>query len=271
MSSNVSEDALVAWQKHVVACRECGTARDASSLCVTGRNFWRVPGSATMPLPVGGNIVPLRAGVQAREAPQPVDISSLVSRVAERVVARTASGVAVAVPIEKTSQFVEVSPKTGVTLRMPERDLEVYSVMKTMIRSLLDLATRLAMHNLAWEELRRAVRGGSIDIGRREEETALSEIAVRTGAGSSDDVYGDFLRATGEVAALGDVIGRCMAVDNETRAIMREARTLSVAMQGEAEREMGALVFGPEMAAVGRQMRMLAVSLQGELERRLGT
>jgi hypothetical protein len=71
---------------------------------------------------------------------------------------------------------------------------------------------------------------------------------------------------------LGDSIARFMAVDAETRIIMKEVRGLGVEMQGEIERSTGnALVIDETTPRIVRQMRMLAVTLQGEMERRLGT
>jgi hypothetical protein len=63
-----------------------------------------------------------------------------------------------------------------------------------------------------------------------------------------------------------------MGHDSDTRAVIKESRSLGVEMQSEIERAAGRrLVLDNDMRQIVRKMRMLAVSLQTEMDRRLGT
>jgi hypothetical protein len=285
---SVETGALESWQKHVMTCSECGNAKSTDSLCQTGKNFWRVPGSVSMPVPevVSGvqgvhtaevvrptmHLVPAKP---VQEQPrQPLDLKIFSQRVAERVVARTSSGHAIAIPLEKTSSLLDIQISKDVQLRMPERDIEVYSAMKTMIRKYMDFASQMGTYLMAMEQSKQFSREQGVTLTSRETAMVVVQVGNHRGMGnlSAEAIYNDFCDMTVMTMKLGDHIARFMAVDAETRVLMKEVRALGVEMQGEIERSAGStLVFDEATPRIVRQMRMLAVSLQGEMERRLGT
>jgi len=273
--------ALESWQRHVMTCGECGNAKSTDSLCQMGKNFWRVPGSVSMPM--GGETVVEAAPVkpamhlvpskpmEAPPRPQ-VDLSAFSKRVAERVVARTSTGHAVAIPREKTSSLLDIQISKDVQLRMPERDIEVYSAMKTMIKKYMDLAAMMGSTLMAMEQSKQFSREQGVVLNSRETAMVIAQVVRGTGGPSSEAIYNEFSDMTIMTMKLGDHIARFMAVDAETRVLMKEVRALGVEMQGEIERSSGGtLVFDETTPRIVRGMRMLAVSLQGEMERRLGT
>lgn len=278
------QSSLESWQKHVIECAQCGRAKSATDLCQLGKNYWLVPGSATMPMdapredarpqmhvmrsPATGNE---QQGGQQRI---PVDLAAVTRRVTERVVARTSNGHEVAIPIEKTSTLVDIQSAPGVTLRMPSRDIEVYSAMKKMIAMYLGFAERVGTFVMANEESKKYARDAGIQLNSKETALVISNVGNARGMGglSAASLYQELSEMMVLTMKLGDHIGRFMTVDQETRAVMREIRTLGVEMQGEVERSSGGeLVYDDNTSKMVRQMRMLAVSLQGEMDRRLGT
>ncbi len=287
---------LEAWQRHVLDCEHCSQARTGDKLCQMGMNFWRIPGSATMPIvqevhpivpmvsaPVPPsqqvamtvNVVP--SAVPMSPAPAMAaafDIGALAARVTERVVARSTSGAAIAVPMEKTSTSVEIRTSRDVVLRMPERDIEVYSAMRGAIPRFLRLAEMMGTFYLAEKEARQMARSAGVMLDDQQTAMVVRQVSHARGMGdlSAEQLYAEFEDVKMLVIRLGDYIGRFMAVDTETRAVMRDVRTLGMEMQGELERSPGGrLVVDDSSPQVTRGLRMLAVALQGEMERRLGT
>ncbi len=276
---SMDQSAMAAWQKHVMECGECGNAKSTDGLCQTGKNFWRVPGSVSMPVSEAPKVEVVKPamhlvaskGAVDQQRPQ-IDLSAFSQRVAERVVARTTSGHAVAIPKEKTSTLLDIQVSKDVLLRMPERDIEVYSAMKTMIKKYMDLAGMMGMHLMAMEQSRQFSRESGVTLNSRETSMVVAQAVRGAGGRPAQDLYNDFSDMTSMTMHLGDQIARFMAVDAETRVLMKEVRALGVDMQGEVERSSGGvLVFDETTPRIVRAMRMLAVSLQGEMERRLGT
>lgn len=287
---------LEMWQRHVLECRACGQARTGTEMCQIGQNFWRIPTSASMPVqgqpqfqgaqpqapamggapPGHGGPAAQAGGGQAFQMPvAPVlDINALASRVAERIVVRTSSGASIAMPMEKTSKLIEFSPSSGVVLRMPERDIEVYSVMRSCIVKFLRFAERVGTCMLATEEAKRMTREQGITLGEKEVALVVQYVSDRRGIGniSLEALYEEFEEVARIVVRLGDAMGRLMGHDSDTRAVIKESRSLGVEMQSEIERAAGRrLVLDNDMRQIVRKMRMLAVSLQTEMDRRLGT
>ena len=288
-----SDTMLEAWQRHVIECRVCGNAKNANEMCQMGKNFWRVPGSASMPMPSEAATPQqpyqpqpqpnYQAPRETAPPPQPSmqyqharesDINSIAHRVLERVVARTESGSSIAIPTQKTSRSVEIATAPGVILHMPERDIEVYSTMKGMIGRFLQLAEKLGTFMMAREEAKRFAREAQVIIGDSQTAMIVKQVADHRGMPnlSAESLYNEFDEMTVMTIKLGDTIARFMAVDTETRHVMRDVRALGIDMKGEIERSSGGrLTLDGETPKVIRQMRMLAVTLQGEMERRLGT
>lgn len=248
-----------------------------------GQNFWRIPGSATMPVaqlpaPVAAaasmSVVPPHAVAVAVNAAPAFDLNALATRVSERVVARTSTGAAIAVPMEKTSKSVEIRTSRDVTLQMPERDIEVYTIMKAAIGRLMRLAEVLGVSILASDEAKILSRGAGVVL--QEHEVALVVRKATEARGMAgvimEQLYSEFSDVGMMVIRLGDAMGRFMMVDAETREVMRDVRKLGIEMQGELERAIGGtLQLDDGMRKITRALRMVAVSLQGEMERRLGT
>ena len=280
-----NDSMLEAWQRHVLECRVCSAARDASEMCQMGKNFWRVPGSASMPIPQQAAPTQQQA-YQPQPPPQPQsqviqyqhaqqsDLNSIANRVLERVVARTESGSSIAVPMQKTSRSVEIATAPGVILHMPERDIEVYSTMKSMIGRFLMLGEKLGTFMMAREEAKRFAREANVIIADTQTAMIVKQVADHRGMPglTAENLYNEFDEMTIMTIKLGDAIARFMAVDGETRHVMRDVRALGIDMKAEIERSSGGkLTLDGETPKVIRQMRMLAVTLQGEMERRLGT
>lgn len=303
--SNAQPSLLEGWQHHVLSCVQCGAAIKPDDLCQMGKNFWRVPGSATLPLqqpqvqplPVVPAPQPFQQPYHQPYQPpfqhvQPFqepphqhlsvnvnvggssDLASLANRIVDRVIARSSTGHEVAIPMEKTSKGVVFQTAPGVVMQMPERDIEVYSSMNGMIQKYLRFANRLGTYMTTMQESRRMGREAGIVIGERETSAIVMRVAQQQNMPNLDlsSLYDEFSEISAMTIRLGDLLGRFMAVDSDTRAIMREARALGVSMQGELERSLdGRLVVDEQTPRILRDMRMLAVSLKGEMERRLGT
>jgi len=292
------------WQRHVLECQVCGSARSADEICQVGKNFWGTPGSAMAGVVGGLNgsgvgpgvvvaspspqihhqqtvHVEVMAGQQPSpssrsvETPAPAwDLQQFTARAAERVVARTSSGAAISVPMEKTSRAIEIASAPGVILRMPERDIEVYSAMKTVIGRLLRMAEMLGTYLVSLEELKRMGRELNVPVGEAEVALVVRKVSQGRGFGAlaPEQLFDEFTAVMQMVVGLGDGMGRFMTVDGETRAVMKEVRSLGVDMKGEVERSPGGrLVLDEDTRRITRNLRMVAVSLQGEIERRLGT
>lgn len=274
---------LEAWQRHVLQCAICARARNGQDLCTMGQNFWRIPGSATMPVsqqpqPAAAvsamPAIPTQAVAVVVNAPPAFDLNALASRVSERVIARTSTGAAIAVPMEKTSKSVEIRTSRDVTLQMPERDIEVYTIMKGSIGRLMRLAEALGVSILASDEARILSRGAGVVLQDHEVALVVRKATEARGMGgvTMEQLYGEFSDVSMLVIRLGDAMGRFMMVDAETREVMRDVRKLGIEMQGELERAIGgSLQLDDGMRKITRALRMVAVSLQGEMERRLGT
>lgn len=199
-------------------------------------------------------------------------IASIARRVADKVVARSETGAAIAVPMEKTSKAVSIMSAPGVILNMPERDIEIYAEMKEAVRVLATLGEMIGKTIMVKEETRRASKDEAIELD--EEQTALivRQIGSQFGAYSEEDLHSHFSMVAGSVLRLGDRLGNFMRVDDETRKIIRAARKLGIEMQTQLERSYGGkLPLDDEMRSIVRQARMLAMDLQGEIERRIGT
>lgn len=297
---------LEGWQSHVLACNQCGSAIKPDDMCQIGKNFWRLPGSATFPMaappapPMSSPFPPsmpvqappqyYQAPTQLMMQPQPTpppnqvvvnvgggmgfDMSAFSSRVFERVVARSGSGMEVAIPMEKTSKLATFQTAPNVVMQMPERDIEVYASMNVMVQKYLRFANRLGTYMTTVQESRRMGREVGVVIDEGQTQMIVAQVASHQQMGNltPEQLYDEFMDMTNVTVQLADLLGRFMAVDSDTRALMRDARTLGVDMQGEIERSMGArLVVDEHTPKIVRQMRMMAVSLKGEMERRLGT
>lgn len=291
MNGAMGDSALEAWQKHVLACEKCGVARNGQELCQVGQNAWRVPGSATLPMTASATMSSATASevvsgpvllpeeksvmhVQSRPTPAPFDLSGFAARVADRVIARASSGAEVAIPRQKTSRAVSFSTAPGVVLHMPERDIEVYSAMRLVIPKLLSLANMLGLMGLVAEEAKNVGRQSGMVLDEAEVALVVSKAAETRGVGgmTSERLYQEFDAVVRVVMSLGDVIGRFMTVDEETRAVMRQVRMLGVEMQSELERAAGGrLIVDGELRRTVKALRMVSVALQSEIDRRLGT
>ena len=271
-----NDSMLEAWQRHVLECRVCSAARDASEMCQMGKNFWRVPGSASMPIPQKQAAPPQQQAYQPQPPPQPQsqviqyqhaqqsDLNSIANRVLERVVARTESGSSIAVPMQKTSRSVEIATAPGVILHMPERDIEVYSTMKSMIGRFLMLGEKLGTFMMAREEAKRFAREANVIIADTQTAMIVKQVADHRGMPglTAENLYNEFDEMTIITIKLGDAIARFMAVDGETRHVMRDVRALGIDMKAEIEYLSGGKLNARRRDTKGdRQMRMLAVTL----------
>jgi hypothetical protein len=287
---------LEGWQHHVLVCNQCGSAMVPDNMCQMGKNFWRVPGSASFPIPAPAQPVsapyPGGAGTaQPYYQPAPsqgqtpnqvvnvsigggFDMTAFSSRVFERVVARSSSGMEVAVPMEKTSRLTTFQTAPNVVMQMPERDIEVYASMNVMVQKYLRFANRLGTYMTTVQESKRMGREVGVVIDENQTQAIVAQVAShqRMGSLTPEQLYDEFSDMTNVTIQLADLLGRFMAVDTDTRSLMREARSLGVDMQGELERSIGCrLAVDEHTPKIVRQMRMMAVSLKGEMERRLGT
>jgi hypothetical protein len=124
---------------------------------------------------------------------------------------------------------------------------------------------------MAMEQSKQFSRESGVTLSSRETAMVVAQAVRGAGAQSADALYNEFSDMTIMTMKLGDQIARFMAVDAETRVLMKEVRALGVEMQGEIERSSsGMLSLDDTSPRIVRAMRMLAVSLQGEMERRLG-
>lgn len=293
---------LEGWQHHVLVCGQCGSAVRPEDMCQIGKNFWRLPGSATFPMTQAASPPPTYPGASPPAYVQPAppqayqqppqqpsqvvnvsiaagggggfDMSSFSNTVFERVVARSSSGAEVAIPMEKTSRGISFSTRPGVVMQMPERDINVYASMNVMVQKYLRFANRLGTYMTTVQESRRMGREAGLVIDENQTQAIVARVAShqRIGELTLEHLYDEFSEMTNVTLQLGDLLGQFMAVDSDTRSLMREARSLGVDMQGEIERSIGGrLAIDEQTPKIVRQMRMMAVSLKGEMERRLGT
>lgn len=198
----------------------------------------------------------------------------IASHVAARVVARSTSGAAIAVPMEKTSKAISFSTAPNVVLHMPERDIEVYAEMQTLIRDLVRVASFVSSAMTSEEEAKKFIKQTSGIEQATASEVALIVMHTRAhfGVGSDEQIYYEFSGIASRVLRMGDRLGNFMRVDDETRRISKFARTLAVEMQEVLERSSAdGIYMGTETRAAIRSMRLFAIDLQGEIERRVGT
>lgn len=283
------DSAIEAWKQHVLQCGLCGNAKSVGDLCPIGRNFWR-PSEviyAAQPAPqVVPQIVPQIAPPVFQSIPEPTVVhavpvaldvraaSQIAEHVVARVIARASSGAAIAVPMEKTSRAISFSTAPGVVMHMPERDIEVYAEMQSLIRCLVQVAGGLSHVMSVSEETEKLVKSTPGMEKTSEGEVALivQQARARFGLGNDEELYAVFMDAARRVLKMGDRLGNFMRVDEETRRIIKAARTLAIDMQEILERSVGGVLKLDEAARrVIKPMRLFAIDLQGEIERRLGT
>ncbi len=219
---------------------------------------------------------PVLSPVAVSNLPATIDpsmVNQIAERVSEKVIARSHSGAALAVPMEKTSTSVAIATAPGVVLHMPERDIEVYAEMKAMVVKLLGMADRIGKTIMVKEETKRHMRRANPGKELKEEEVALvvSQVGGQFG-GNEEDLFYDFEEMAGHVLHLGDRLGSFMRVDDDTRRMMQRTRALAIEMQGEVERAYeGRLAMDTDTRKLVRETRLVALDLQGEIERRVGT
>jgi len=195
------------------------------------------------------------------------DAKDLAVRLVSGVLARTESGAQVAIPWERgrgQGQAVAVRTAENVVLRIPERDVEIYSRSQKMVAALLDLAGRLSLFGVVEEQAKEeglsfeAVRG---ELAKRDQRFDAGRLFLEVKAAASD------------VAQLGDELGRFVAVDGKTRELIDEARIVAIDLQELVELGYfsASLRGGPRLSQTVRSMRVLAAKLQGEIGRRIGT
>jgi hypothetical protein len=197
----------------------------------------------------------------------------IAEQVIGRVIARSSTGAAIAVPTEKTSRGVTFSTAPGVTMAMPERDIEVYAEMQVLIRDLIAGADVLSHAVGIEEEVKRVVKAASGGKEASEENVGLivRQARGRFGIGSDEQLSAMFHSLCRRVLRMGDRLGNFMRVDVETQRIMRNARILGIEMQEVLERSGGVLTLDVQTRAIAKPMRFFAIDLQGEIERRVGT
>jgi len=211
------------WQDHAIFCPQCSSASEPRFMCPTGQGLWG-------PRPLLG---PPAQAVTALARPQAASAGLAV-------LAQTSSGTGVMVPREKTSTSISISTADGVVLHLPERDLEVYSIMKEAVMALAGFAERMATMLTADERSAEVL----------EELATVSSAALR----------------------LADRMGGFMKVDDETRKVIRQTRQFGVESRGLVERtRRKSFRFSEAHHDLVDRARFLAVELQGEVERRLGT
>jgi hypothetical protein len=269
---------LESWQRHVLECKSCGMAAKPDDMCQMGKNFWRLPGSASFPVeivqpvlpPVAAAAQPSQVFAPSASAPQPIyahnqpqyqpaayietqvaplmppppqnparaDIERIASHVSERVAARTSTGASVLVPMEKQSRAVSFSTAPGVILHMPERDIEVYSFIKNMIIRYAILTEKLGTYLMAREEGKRFAREQGITLNDRE--TALVVRRVADARGVDGVTSEDLYLEFSEVTTQTIRLGDGMS------------RFMNV---------------DTETRAIMKEVRQLYVDMQGEVER----
>lgn len=274
---SVPANVVDAWKVHVNQCGLCGNAKSVYELCPIGKNFWSdtAPAPQSAPQPVAQTVPQsVQQPMTALATVDPTTAVRLGQMVASRVVARSSSGAAVAVPMEKTSRSVEIRTSADVMLRMPERDIEVYAEMRDLIGRLLRTAQAIASAVAVSEETRKVVKNDPKVQAASESEVALIVRHARShfGIGSDESLYQEFTETAKRVLRMGDRLGNFMRVDETTQRIMRAARALAIEMQGEVERSLSdTLHLDDETRRLIKPMRMFAIDLQGEIERRVGT
>lgn len=199
-------------------------------------------------------------------------IANIAERVASKVIARTETGSAIAVPMEKTSKAISFVTAPGVILNMPERDIEVYAEMRQLIMALASLSEMVGKTILVREETKRASKDNNVELDDNQTAMIVMQIGSQFGARSESDLYAAFSDVAQRVLRIGDRMGSFMKVDDDTRKVIRVARSLGIHMQSELERSYGGrLPLDEKMRNIVRGSRLLAMDLQGEIERRIGT
>lgn len=309
MMTNV--DTAEQWKRHVLECGICRNAQSPLDVCPMGRQLWAmsprpqpVPVYQPAPQPVYNvSSAPPSPSQQMPSAPRPAPvlpikssqpkgppvaesvaisipanmpdakfISAIAERVANKVVARTRSGAAIAVPMEKTSKEVSFSTGPGVVLNMPERDIEIYTEMKQAVGALARLGELVGKTIMVCEETKRESKSSEVELDEEQTALIISQVGRHFGASSQEQLYEAFAQVAQQVLRLGDRLGNFMKVDDETRKVIRSTRTLAIEMESELERSYGGrLPLDTDMRRIVRMARMVAMDLQGEIERRVGT
>jgi len=199
-------------------------------------------------------------------------ISNIAERVANKVLARSSSGAAIAVPMEKTSKEISFQTAPGVILNMPERDIEVYAEMRQMVGALATLGELIGKTIMVKEETKRASKEEDFELDEEQTALIISQVGRHFGASTEEDLYSAFQDVSKRVLRLGDRLGSFMKVDDETRRVIRATRMLAIEMESQLELAYGGrLPLDADMRKVVRLSRLLAMDLQGEIERRVGT
>jgi len=199
-------------------------------------------------------------------------ISNIAERVANKVLARSSSGAAIAVPMEKTSKEISFQTAPGVILNMPERDIEVYAEMRQMVGALATLGELIGKTIMVKEETKRASKEEDFELDEEQTALIISQVGRHFGASTEEDLYAAFQDVSKRVLRLGDRLGSFMKVDDETRRVIRATRMLAIEMESQLELAYGGrLPLDADMRKVVRLSRLLAMDLQGEIERRVGT
>lgn len=272
---NQSAATIDAWKEHVTQCGLCKNAKGLAELCPIGQNFWRPAEILSRQEPA-----PVSPPVQSQPQSQPQvhnaltheTVASLGNLVASRVVARSASGAAIAVPMEKTSKAVGFSTAPGVQMYMPERDIEIYSEMRDMMPRLLRIAQIISHAATISSETRHVVRSKVESASENEVALVIRHARGQFGLGDDFAIYNEFHDMTRRVLRMGDRLGNFMRVDERTHEIIRACRMLAMDMQGELDRSLSEqLRLDEKTRELAKPLRMLAIDFQGEIERRVGT
>lgn len=248
-----STDPLDSWKLHRESCRACAQARVVGDLCPIGRNF----ASSFMTVPPAALAV-------ARRVEQ---------NLAERAIARTSAGAELAIPMEKTSRAISIATSADVVLQMPERDVNIYVEMKTVIRRLIAFGDALSRFFQVSREAEEMVAEGVIEEPKTSSERALlvTQVAQHFGV-PADLLYEELCGLERAVLRLGDRLGQLMRVDDETRKVVKQVRQLGLDMRELVESCTGRKLRPlAEIRQVARAARLCALELQSEIERRVGT
>lgn len=293
------------WKQHVLECGICRNAQSQHDVCPFGKQFWSHSPAQTSPQPspqANPFVAPQSPSLHMPSAPRPAPvlpirrsqpqasqapvtaisipsnmpnakfISNIAERVANKVMARTRSGAAIAVPMEKSSKEVSFQTGPGVTLNMPERDIEVYAEMKQVVGALAALGELIGKTIMVKEETKRASKDEEVELDDEQTALIVAQVGQHFGAKSEEDLYSAFSDVARRVLRLGDRLGSFMRVDDETRKVIRATRMLAIEMETELERSYGCrLPLDHDMRKIVRMARLLAMDLQGEIERRVGT
>jgi hypothetical protein len=286
------------WKEHVLICGLCANAKSVTDICPVGKSYMaasepsssrtsservlveRVVVEESRPRAVVEEVRP--RPVLVEDPPPPRAMMQMDARIANqiseqvtaRVVARASSGTAIAVPMEKTSKAISFSTAPGVTMQMPERDIEIYGEMQALIRDLAAVAQMLSLAVSVEDETRKVVKAaaGDREVNSKDVAMVVRSARARFGVGSNENLFQWFQNIAVRVLRMGDRLGNFMRVDDETRRISKNARTLGIEMQDIMERSMSEeLILDEKTRALVKPMRFFAIDLQGEIERRVGT